>query len=100
MIPLVLGVAGATIVTNSDASNPPSDELREQADDCIEKIREKQRKIQKEIDLLKTHLESIEHTLRQMILQVVKVRYMNYSVCLKNGFNNQHRILIDHLKVQ
>jgi len=53
MLPLVLGVAGATIVTNSDASNPPNDELREQADDCIEKIREKQRKIQQEIDLIK-----------------------------------------------
>ena len=47
MIPLVLGVAGASIVTNSDANTPPNDELREQANDCIEKIREKQRKIQK-----------------------------------------------------
>ena len=53
MLPLVLGIAGASIVTNSDASNPPSDELREQADDCIEKIREKQKKIQQEIDLIK-----------------------------------------------
>jgi sensor domain CHASE-containing protein len=52
MMPLLLGVAGASMVTNSKAS-PPSDELREQANDCIEKIREKQRKIQQEIDLIK-----------------------------------------------
>ena len=32
MLPLVLGIAGASIVTNSDASNPPNDELREQAE--------------------------------------------------------------------
>ena len=49
MLPLVLGMAGASIVTNSDANTPPNDELREQADDCIEKIREKQKRIQKEI---------------------------------------------------
>jgi hypothetical protein len=55
MLPLLLGVAGASMVSSSEATNtnPPSDELREQADDCIEKIREKQRKIQKEIDLIK-----------------------------------------------
>ena len=53
MLPLVIGVAGASIVTNSEATNPPSDKLREQANDCIEKIREKQRKIQQEIDLIK-----------------------------------------------
>jgi len=53
MLPLVLGMAGASIVTNSDANTPPNDELREQAEDCIEKIREKQRKIQQEIDLIK-----------------------------------------------
>ena len=52
MMPLLLGVAGASIVSNSQAT-PPIDELREQADDCIEKIREKQRKIQQEIDLIK-----------------------------------------------
>ena len=45
MIPLILGVAGASIVTNSDANTPPNDELRKQANDCIEKIREKQRRI-------------------------------------------------------
>jgi len=59
MLPLVLGVAGAT---NSDASNPPNDELREQADDCIEKIREKQRKIQKEIDLIKDMIRRKDQT--------------------------------------
>ena len=53
MLPLILGVAGASMVTSSDASNPPNDELREQADDCIEKIIEKQRMIQQEIDLIK-----------------------------------------------
>ena len=53
MMPLLLGVAGASMVTNSNANTPPSDELREQANDCIEKIREKQRKIQQEIDLIK-----------------------------------------------
>ncbi len=53
MLPLVIGIAGASIVTNSDANTPPNDELREQADDCIEKIREKQKKIQIEIDLIK-----------------------------------------------
>jgi sensor domain CHASE-containing protein len=53
MLPLILGVAGASIVKSSEATNPPSDELREQADDCIEKIREKQRKIQQEIELIK-----------------------------------------------
>ena len=52
MIPLLLGVAGASIVTSSEA-NPPSDHLREEANDCIEKIREKQRRIQQEIDLIK-----------------------------------------------
>ena len=62
MLPLVLGVAGATIVTNSDASNPPNDELREQADDCIEKIREKQIKIQQEIDLIKDMIKRKDHT--------------------------------------
>lgn len=53
MMPLIIGVAGASMVSNSEATNPPNDELREQADDCIEKIREKQRKIQIEIDLIK-----------------------------------------------
>ena len=53
MMPLLLGIAGASIVTNSNANTPPNDELREQADDCIQKIREKQRKIQQEIDLIK-----------------------------------------------
>ncbi len=53
MLPLVIGIAGASIGTNSDANTPPNDELREQADDCIEKIREKQKKIQIEIDLIK-----------------------------------------------
>ena len=52
MVPLLIGMAGATMVTSTKA-NPPADELREQADDCIEKIREKQRKIQQEIDLIK-----------------------------------------------
>ena len=62
MLPLVLGIAGASIVTNSDASNPPNDHLREQADDCIEKIREKQRKIQQEIDLIKDMIKRKDHT--------------------------------------
>ena len=62
MLPLVLGVAGASIVTNSDANTPPNDELREQADDCIEKIREKQRKIQKEIDLIKDMIRRKDQT--------------------------------------
>ena len=53
MLPLVLGMAGASIITSSNANTPPNDELREQANDCIEKIREKQRRIQKEIDLIK-----------------------------------------------
>mgnify|MGYP004452219027 CR=1 FL=1 len=52
MIPLFLGLVGASIVTSSEA-NPPNDHLREEANDCIEKIREKQRKIQQEIDLIK-----------------------------------------------
>ena len=52
MMPLLLAVAGASMVSSSEA-NPPNDKLREQADDCIEKIREKQRKIQQEIDLIK-----------------------------------------------
>ena len=62
MLPLILGVAGASMVTSSDASNPPNDELREQADDCIEKIREKQRKIQKEIDLIKDMIRRKDQT--------------------------------------
>ena len=53
MLPLLLGIAGASIVTSSEASNPPKGELREQANDCIEKIREKQKRIQIEIDLIK-----------------------------------------------
>tara|TARA_R100000030_G_C3214452_1_gene114255 strand:- start:98 stop:340 length:243 start_codon:yes stop_codon:yes gene_type:complete len=52
MMPLLLAVAGASMVTSSEA-NPPNDELRDQADDCIEKIREKQKRIQQEIDLIK-----------------------------------------------
>ena len=62
MLPLILGVAGASMVTSSDASNPPNDKLREQADDCIEKIREKQRKIQKEIDLIKDMIRRKDQT--------------------------------------
>ena len=62
MLPLVLGVAGASIVTNSDANTPPNDELREQADDCIEKIREKQRRIQQEIDLIKDMIRRKDQT--------------------------------------
>ena len=62
MIPLLLGVAGASIVTNSDANTPPNDELREQADDCIEKIREKQKRIQKEIDLIKDMIRRKDQT--------------------------------------
>ena len=62
MLPLILGVAGASMVTSSDASNPPNDQLREQADDCIEKIREKQRKIQKEIDLIKDMIRRKDQT--------------------------------------
>ena len=62
MLPLVLGMAGASIVTNSDANTPPNDELREQADDCIEKIRENQRKIQKEIDLIKDMIRRKDQT--------------------------------------
>ena len=61
MVPLLLGVAGASIVTNTKAS-PPNDELREQADDCIEKIREKQRKIQQEIDLIKDMIRRKDQT--------------------------------------
>ena len=62
MLPLVLGVAGASMVTSSDASNPPNDQLREQADDCIEKIREKQKKIQKEINLIKDMIRRKDQT--------------------------------------
>ena len=62
MLPLVLGIAGASIVTNSDANTPPSDELREQADDCIEKIREKQKRIQQEIDLIKDMIRRKDQT--------------------------------------
>jgi len=62
MLPLVLGMAGASIVTNSDANTPPNDELREQADDCIEKIREKQRRIQQEIDLIKDMIRRKDQT--------------------------------------
>ncbi len=53
MMPLLMGLVGASIVTSNSEANPPNDELREQADDCIEKIREKQRRIQQEIDLIK-----------------------------------------------
>ena len=52
MMPLLLGLAGANIVTSSEAK-PPNDHLKEEANDCIEKIREKQKKIQQEIDLIK-----------------------------------------------
>jgi hypothetical protein len=62
MLPLVLGIAGASIVTSSNANTPPNDDLREQADDCIEKIREKQRKIQKEIDLIKDMIRRKDQT--------------------------------------
>ena len=61
MVPLLIGVAGATMVTSTKA-NPPVDELREQADDCIEKIREKQRKIQQEIDLIKDMIRRKDQT--------------------------------------
>ena len=62
MMPLIIGVAGASMVSNSEAINPPSDQLREQADDCIEKIREKQRKIQKEINLIKDMIRRKDQT--------------------------------------
>ena len=62
MAPLLFGIAGASIVTNSDANTPPNDELREQADDCIEKIREKQKRIQKEIDLIKDMIRRKDQT--------------------------------------
>ena len=62
MLPLVLGIAGASIVTSSNANTPPNDELREQADDCIEKIREKQRKIQQEINLIKDMIRKKDQT--------------------------------------
>ena len=62
MLPLVLGIAGASIVTSSNANTPPNDKLREQADNCIEKIREKQRKIQKEIDLIKDMIRRKDQT--------------------------------------
>ena len=62
MMPLLLGVAGASIITNNSKASPPSDELREQADDCIQKIREKQRKIQKEIDLIKDMIRRKDQT--------------------------------------
>ena len=61
MIPLLIGMAGASMVTNSQA-NPPNDELREQADDCIEKIREKQRKIQQEINIIKDMIKRKDQT--------------------------------------
>jgi hypothetical protein len=61
MMPLLLGVAGASIVSNSQAT-PPIDELREQADDCIEKIREKQRRIQQEIELIKDMIKKRDQT--------------------------------------
>ena len=62
MMPLLLGVAGASIITGNSKASPPSDELREQADDCIEKIREKQRKIQQEIDLIKDMIRRKDQT--------------------------------------
>ena len=61
MVPLLIGVAGATMVTSTKA-NPPADELREKADDCIEKIREKQRRIQQEIDLIKDMIRRKDQT--------------------------------------
>ena len=53
MMPLLMGLVGASIVTSNSEASPRREELREQADDCIEKIREKQRRIQQEIDLIK-----------------------------------------------
>ena len=61
MMPLLVAVVGASMVSNSEA-NPPNDHLREQADDCIEKIREKQRKIQQEIDLIKDMIRRKDQT--------------------------------------
>jgi hypothetical protein len=62
MLPLLLGVAGASIVTNTKA-DPPSDHLREEANDCMEKIREKQRKIQQEIELIKDMIKRKDQSL-------------------------------------
>lgn len=61
MIPLLLGVAGASMVNGSEP-RPSSDHLKEQADDCIEKIRQKQKKIQQEINLIKDMIKRKDQT--------------------------------------
>jgi hypothetical protein len=53
LIPLLVGIAGASIISSTEASYNPPNELKEQAQDCLEKIIEKQKKIQKEIHLIK-----------------------------------------------
>ena len=63
LIPLLVGIAGASMISNTEASYNPPNELREQAQDCLKKIREKQKKIQKEIHLIKDIIKQNNQTL-------------------------------------
>tara|TARA_R100000234_G_C4854932_1_gene116763 strand:- start:165 stop:389 length:225 start_codon:yes stop_codon:yes gene_type:complete len=52
MTPLLLALLCTSFVSGGEIK-PPDDILREQADDCIQKIRKKQKKIKKEIEEIK-----------------------------------------------
>ena len=56
VIPLGISILASGYVQSETKGNPPStpiEKLREDANDCIKKIRKKQQKIREEIDLIK-----------------------------------------------
>ena len=42
MLPLLVGVLGASAISGDVSRKPPSEDLREEAQDCIKEIRKKQ----------------------------------------------------------
>ena len=48
MLPLLVGVLGASAISGDVSRKPPSEDLREEAQDCIKEIRKKQHKIKQE----------------------------------------------------
>ena len=53
MVPLLVGVLGATAISGNTGYAPPNQDLREETQDCIKEIRKKQNKIKKEIEKIK-----------------------------------------------
>ena len=53
MLPLLVGVLGASAISGDVSRKPPSEDLREEAQDCIKEIRKKQHKIKEEIEKIR-----------------------------------------------